>query len=79
MVHACERPGYVGRKVVNGSMLAVNITSQGDGGTYTCDVLRDEADGEYSQNYTFNVSGQYTQQTCVKNKWYKSVFTVLRY
>ena len=58
----CERPGYVGRKVVNGNILAVNITSQGDGGTYTCDVSRDEADGGYSQYYTLNVSGQYTQK-----------------
>ena len=65
----CERPGYVGRKVVNANILAVNITSQGDGGTYTCDISRDEGDGEYSQKYTLNVSGQYTQQTCVTNKW----------
>ena len=65
----CERPGYVGRKVVNDSILAVNITSDSDGGTYTCEVSRDEADGGYSQNYTLNVSGQYTQQTCAENKW----------
>ena len=66
---ACERSGYVGRKVVNSNILAVNITSNSDGGTYTCEVLRDEADGRYRQNYTLNVSGQYTQQTCAKNKW----------
>ena len=65
----CERPRYVGRKVVNGSILAVNITSVSDGGTYTCKVSRDEADGGYSQNYTLKVSGQYTQQTCTENKW----------
>ena len=65
----CERPGYVGRKVVNSSILAVNITSDSDGGTYTCEVSRDEPDGGYSQNYTINVSGQYTQQTCTENKW----------
>ena len=65
----CERPGYVGRKVVNGSILAVNITSVSDRGTYTCKVSRDEADGGYSQNYTLDVSGQYTQQTCTENKW----------
>ena len=57
----CEHPGYVERKVVNGSILAVNITSNSDGGTYTCGVSRDEADGGYSQNYTLEVSGQYTQ------------------
>ena len=60
----CERTGYVGRKVVNGNILAFNITSVSDGGTYTCGVSRDEADGGYSQYYTLNVSGQYTQQTC---------------
>ena len=65
----CERPGYVGRKVVNGSILAVNITSVSDGGTYTCEVSRDEADRGYSQNYTLKVSGQYIQQTCAENKW----------
>ena len=58
----CERPGYVGRKVVNGNILAVNIISDSDGGTYTCEVSRDETDGGYSQNYTLNVSGQYNQQ-----------------
>ena len=65
----CERPGYVGRKVVNGNILAVNITSASDGGTYTCEVSREMADGGYSQNYTLNVSGQYTPQTCAENKW----------
>ena len=40
----CECPGYVGRKVVNGNILAVNKTSDSDGGTYTCEVSRDEAD-----------------------------------
>ena len=60
----CERPGYVGRKVVNGNIPAVNITSDSDGGTDTCEVSRDEADGGYSQYYTLSVSGQYTQQTC---------------
>ena len=53
----CECPGYVGRKVVNSNILAVNITSNSDGGTYTCEVSRDEADGGYSQNYTLSVSG----------------------
>ena len=57
----CERPGYAGRKV-DGNILAVNITSYRDEGTYTCEVSREEADGGYNQNYTLNVSGQYTQQ-----------------
>ena len=60
----CERPEYVGRKVVNGNIVAVNITSDRDGGTYTCEVSRDETDEAYSLNYTLNVSGQCTQQTC---------------
>ena len=57
----CERPGYVGRKGVNGNILAVNITSDSDGGTYTCEVSRDGVDGGYSRTYTLNVSGKYTQ------------------
>ena len=57
----CERPGYEGRKVVNGNILAVNITSNSDGGTYTCGVSKDEKNGRYSQTYTLCVSGQYTQ------------------
>ena len=65
----CEQKGYVGRKVVNDIILAVNITSDSDGGMYTCEVSREEADGRYSQNYTLSVSGQYTQQTCSDNKW----------
>ena len=60
----CERAGYAGRKVVNGNILVVNITSVSDGGTYTCEVSRDGADGGYSQNYNLNVPGQCTQQTC---------------
>ena len=58
----CERPGHVGRKVVNGNILAVNITSNSDGGTYTCEVSRDEGDGAYNKNYSLSVSGQYAQQ-----------------
>ena len=54
----CERLGYVGRKVVNDNILAVNITSVSDGGTYTCKIPRDEPDGGYSQSYTLSVSGQ---------------------
>ena len=56
----CERPGYVGRKVVNSNILAVNTTSDSDGGTYTCEVSREDTDGGYSQNYILSVSGQYT-------------------
>ena len=52
----CERPEYVGRKVVNDNILAVNITSTSDGGTYTCEVSREDTDGGYSQNYTLLVT-----------------------
>ena len=60
----CEPKGYVGRKVVNGNILAVNITSDSDGGTYTCEVSSDEADGGYRGNYTLNILGKYTQLSC---------------
>ena len=60
----CEPKGYVGRKVINGSTLAVNISSDSDGGTYTCEVSRDEADGRYRENYTLNILGKYTQLSC---------------
>ena len=53
----CKRSGYAGRKVVNDNILAVNITSDSDGGTYTCEVSRDETDWGYSQKYTLIVSG----------------------
>ena len=64
----CERPGQVGKKVVNSNILAVNITSDSDGGTYTCEVSRDGADGGYSHNYTLKVSGQYIQQLNMHRK-----------
>ena len=64
----CERPGYAGRKVLKGNILAVNITSDSNEGTYTCEVSGDEADGGHSQNYTLNVSGQYTQQCIHEHK-----------
>ena len=56
----CERPGYAGRKVVNSNILTVNITSDSDGGTYTCEVSRDEADEGNSQNYTLLVTSMVT-------------------
>ena len=52
----CERPGYMGRKVVNDNILAVNITSDIDGGNYTCEVSREDTDGGYRQNYTLLVT-----------------------
>ena len=52
----CERPEYVGRKVVNGNILAVNITSDSDGGTYTCEISREDTDGAYHQDYILLVT-----------------------
>ena len=53
----CERPRYAGRKVVNNNILAVNITSDRDGGTYTCEVSG-EADGGYLQDYILLVTSK---------------------
>ena len=52
----CERPGYAGRKVVDRNILTVNIISDSDGGTYTCEVSRDEADEGYHQDFTLLVT-----------------------
>ena len=51
----CEAEGYYGRKVYNKHILAVNITSTSDGGTYTCQV---EATGlEATGKFTLRVTG----------------------
>ena len=51
----CEVGGYYGRKVYDEHILAVNITSPSDGGTYTCQVTTtggQEANGSFSLNVT---------------------------
>ena len=54
----CQQTGYVGRKI-NNNIIAINITSTSDGGTYTCNVT---AEGrEDSQQFQLNVNGQYLQ------------------
>ena len=55
----CEVEGYYGRKVYNGHILVVNITSEAtDEGTYTCQVT---ATGglEATGRFTVSVSGTY--------------------
>ena len=54
----CEQTGYDGRKI-NNNIIAINITSTSDGGTYTCNVT---AEGrEDSQQFQLNVNGQCLQ------------------
>ena len=52
---SCEVEGYYGRKVHNEHILAVNITSTSDGGTYTCQVTAtggQEATGSFALTVT---------------------------
>ena len=52
----CQQTGYAGRKI-NNNIIAINITSTSDGGTYTCGVT---AEGrEASQQFQLNVNGQW--------------------
>ena len=52
----CQQTGYAGRKI-NNNILAINITSTSDGGTYTCSVA---AEGrEASQQFQLKVTGQW--------------------
>ena len=54
----CQRTGYDGRKIIN-NIIAINITSTSDGGTYTCNVT---AEGRRdSQQFQLNVTGQCLQ------------------
>ena len=54
----CQQTGYAGRKI-NNNIIAINITSTSDGGTYTCNVT---AQGrEDSQQFQLNVNGQCLQ------------------
>ena len=53
----CQQTGYAGRKI-NNNIIAINITSTRDGGTYTCNVT---AEGrEASQQFQLNVTGQWS-------------------
>ena len=54
----CQQTGYDGRKI-NNNIIAINITSTSDEGTYTCNVT---AGGrEASQQFQLNVNGQCLQ------------------
>ena len=50
----CQQTEYVGRKI-NNNIIAINITSTSDGGTYTCNVTAEER--EASQQFKLNVTG----------------------
>ena len=54
----CQQTGYAGRKI-NNNIIAINITSTSDGGTYTCTVTA-ERRGD-SQQFQLNVNGQCLQ------------------
>ena len=52
----CEVEGYYGRMVYNEHILAVNITSTSDGGTYTCQVTATGGQ-ETNGSFTLHVNG----------------------
>ena len=52
----CQQTGYAGRKI-NNNIIAINITSTSDGGTYTCSVTTEGR--EASQQFQLNVKGQW--------------------
>ena len=54
----CQQTGYDGRKVIN-NIIAINITSTSDGGTYTCNVTAQKR--EASQQFQLKVNGQCLQ------------------
>ena len=53
----CEITGYAGRKI-NNNIIAINITSTSDGGTYTCNVNTEGMDRTASEQFKLNVSGK---------------------
>ena len=54
----CQQTGYVGR-IINNSVLAINITSTRDGGEYVCHVT---AEGRYaSEQFQLSIIGQCMQ------------------
>ena len=63
----CEVEGYYGRKIYNEHILAVNITSTNDGGTYTCQVTATvgSVQQEDRANLQFTVTGEYIQLACI--------------
>ena len=55
----CQQTGYAGRKI-NNNIIAINITSTSDGGTYICTVTA-EGRGNTSQWFQLEVNGQCLQ------------------
>ena len=52
----CQQKGYAGRKI-NNNIIAINITSTSDGGTYTCTVTTEGR--KASQQFQLKVTGQW--------------------
>ena len=52
-----QQTGYAGRKI-NNNIIAINITSTRDGGTYTCDVTTHRR--KASQQFQLKVTGQWS-------------------
>ena len=53
----CEQTGYAGRKI-NNNIIAINITSTSDGGTYTCNVNTEGMNRTASEHFILSVSGK---------------------
>ena len=53
----CQQTGYAGRKISDNNILAINITSTSDGGTYMCNVTAEGS--EASQQFHLNVTGEF--------------------
>ena len=59
----CEVEGYYGRTVYNEHILAVNITSTSDAGTYTCQVTATGGQ-EATGSFTLSVAGMCALFSC---------------
>ena len=59
----CEVEGYYGRKIYNEHILAVNITSTSDEGTYTCQVTATGGQ-EATGNFSLTVTGMCALFSC---------------
>ena len=56
----CQQTGYDGRKI-NNNIIAINITSTSDGGTYTCKLNVTAQGREDSHQFQLKVTGQCLQ------------------
>ena len=53
----CQQTGYAGRTISDNNIIAINLTSTSDGGTYTCNVTAEGREG--SQQFHLNVTGEF--------------------